>query len=119
MRRQASGVALVLGAAAAVCAGSPGTSCTGIRADRAPPARGWPRIDRLAAIGLVAALLVVTRFTPLVRMITEWPEPAATIVAMPLAAWIGGLFTWVRMRLTAAGEPGGGSARRRRPRYWA
>ena len=51
------------------------------------------------AAGLVAALLVpVTRFTPLVRMIAEWLEIAAIIAALPLAAWIGGLFNWVRMR---------------------
>jgi hypothetical protein len=51
------------------------------------------------AAGLVAALLVpITRFTPLVRMIAEWLEIAAIIAALPLAAWIGGLFTWVRMR---------------------
>jgi hypothetical protein len=51
------------------------------------------------AAGLLAALLVpLTRFTPLVRMIAEWVEIAAIIAALPLAAWIGGLFTWVRMR---------------------
>ena len=51
------------------------------------------------AAGLVAALLVpITRFTPLVRMIAEWLEIAAIIAALPLAAWIGGLFNWVRMR---------------------
>jgi hypothetical protein len=49
--------------------------------------------------GLAAALLVpVTRFTPLVRMVAEWLELAAIVAAFPLAAWIGGLFTWVRMR---------------------
>jgi len=51
------------------------------------------------AAGLVAALLMpITRFTPLVRMIAEWLEIAAIIAALPLAAWIGGLFNWVRMR---------------------
>ncbi|HZC93565.1 MAG TPA: hypothetical protein VE400_23440 [Mycobacterium sp.] len=51
------------------------------------------------AAGLVAALLVpITRFTPLVRMIAEWLEILAIIAALPLAAWIGGLFNWVRMR---------------------
>ncbi|MGH3595246.1 MAG: hypothetical protein ACRDUT_04635 [Mycobacterium sp.] len=51
------------------------------------------------AAGLAAALLVpITRFTPLVRMIAEWLEILAIIAALPLAAWIGGLFTWVRMR---------------------
>jgi hypothetical protein len=43
-------------------------------------------------------LVPVTRFTPLVRMIAEWLEIVAIIVALPLAAWIGGLFNWVRMR---------------------
>ncbi len=52
-----------------------------------------------AGAGLVAALLVpITRFTPLVRMIAEWLEIVAIIAALPMAAWIGGLFTWVRMR---------------------
>ena len=47
----------------------------------------------------MAALLVpVTRFTPLVRMVVEWLELIAIVAALPLAAWIGGLFTWVRMR---------------------
>jgi hypothetical protein len=51
------------------------------------------------ACGLAAALLVpITRFTPLVRMTAEWLEIVAIIAALPLAAWIGGLFTWVRMR---------------------
>jgi hypothetical protein len=51
------------------------------------------------AAGLVAAFLVpITRFTPLIRMIAEWLEIIAIIAALPLAAWIGGLFTWVRMR---------------------
>lgn len=52
-----------------------------------------------AGAGLAAALLVpVTRFTPLARMVAEWLELAAIVVALPLAAWIGGLFAWVRMR---------------------
>ena len=52
-----------------------------------------------AAAGLAAALLVpVTRFTPLIRMVTEWLELVAIVVALPLAAWISGLFTWVRLR---------------------
>lgn len=49
--------------------------------------------------GLAAALLVpITRFTPLVRVTAEWVEIAAIIAALPLAAWIGGLFSWMRMR---------------------
>jgi len=52
-----------------------------------------------AVAGLAVALLVpATRFTPLVRMLTEWLELVAIVAALPLAAWIGGLFTWVRMR---------------------
>jgi hypothetical protein len=52
-----------------------------------------------AGAGLAAALLVpVTRFTPLVRMVAEWLELAAIVIALPLAAWVGGLFAWVRMR---------------------
>lgn len=51
------------------------------------------------AAALAAALWVPgTRFTPLVRMVAEWLELAAIVAALPLAAWIGGLFTWVRMR---------------------
>ena len=96
-RRQA--VALVLGAAAAVCAGVARYILHWPADSWAPLLWGATLLIGFAAIGLVAALLVpVTRFTPLVRMITEWLEPAAIVVAMPLAAWIGGLFTWVRMR---------------------
>ena len=52
-----------------------------------------------AGLGLTAALLVpVTRFTPLIRMVAEWLELVAIVAAPPLAAWIGGLFTWVRVR---------------------
>lgn len=96
-RRQA--VALVCGAAAAVCAavaryalGAP---------DDAPAPLLWGALVLVgfAAAGLAAALLVpVTRFTPLVRMAAEWLELAAIVAALPLAAWVGGLFTWVRMR---------------------
>ena len=96
-KRQA--VALVLGAAAAVCAGVAKYVLHWPADSWAPLLGGAALLIGFAAIGLVAALLVpVTRFTPLVRMITEWLEPAAIVVAMPLAAWIGGLFTWVRMR---------------------
>ena len=96
-RRQA--VALVLGAAAAVCAGAvryviddPGNLASALY---------WATalLTCFAAAGLAAAALVpVTRFTPLVRMLAEWVELAAIVAALPLAAWIGGLFTWVRMR---------------------
>jgi type VII secretion integral membrane protein EccD len=96
-KRQA--IALVCGAAAAVCVGvikyvlhEPAASAGSVL---------WATLI-LAGFGgasLVAALLVpITRFTPLVRMIAEWLEIVAIIAALPLAAWIGGLFTWVRMR---------------------
>jgi len=96
-RRQA--MALVLGAAAMLCA---------VAACRVIYAQGssavpfvWSAIGLtiFAATGLAAALLVpVTRFTPLVRMLTEWVELAAIVVALPLSALICDLFTWVRMR---------------------
>lgn len=93
------GVALVCGAAAAVCAG------VGKYVLHEPAGSGdavlWGvlALAVFAATGLVAALLVpVTRFTPLVRMVVEWLELIAIVAALPLAAWIGGLFTWVRMR---------------------
>lgn len=96
-KRQA--VALVTGAAAAVCAG------VAQHALHQPPDSAAGLLTAALALGgfggaaLVAGLLVpVTRFTPLVRMVAEWLELAAIVAALPLAAWIGGLFTWVRMR---------------------
>lgn len=96
-KRQA--IALVSGAAAAVCVGvikyvlhQPATQAEAVL-------WGAVVLAGFGLAGLVAALLVpITRFTPLVRMIAEWLELAAIIAALPLAAWIGGLFTWVRMR---------------------
>lgn len=96
-KRQA--VALVCGAAGAVCAAvtryvlhtSPGSS--------AGLLWGTVVLIGFAAAVLVSALVVpLTRFTPLVRMVAEWVELAAIVAALPLAAWVGGLFTWVRMR---------------------
>lgn len=96
-KRQA--IALVSGAVAAVCVGVVKYVL------HEPPASAdsalWAAVvlAGFGAAGLAAALLVpITRFTPLVRMIAEWLEIAAIIAALPLAAWIGGLFTWVRMR---------------------
>ena len=96
-KRQAT--ALVCGAAAAACIGvikyvlhEPAASAGSVL---------WAAVvlAGFGGAGLVAALLVpITRFTPLVRMIAEWLEIAAIIAALPLAAWIGGLFNWVRMR---------------------
>jgi type VII secretion integral membrane protein EccD len=96
-KRQA--VALVCGAAAATCVGvvkyvwhAPAASADSVL-------WGAMLLGGFGAAGLVAALLVpITRFTPLVRMIAEWLEIVAIIGALPLAAWIGGLFNWVRMR---------------------
>ena len=92
-KRQA--VALVCGAAAAVCRGDPLRLHT-------PPGSSvaliWGTVVLIgfAAAVLVSALLVpMTRFTPLVRMVAEWVELYAIVAAFPLAAWVGGLFTWV------------------------
>jgi type VII secretion integral membrane protein EccD len=96
-KRQA--VALVFGAAAATCAGVVKYVWHAPPASSAAVLWGALVLAAFGAAGLVAALLVpVTRFTPLVRMIAEWLEIAAIIAALPLAAWIGGLFNWVRMR---------------------
>lgn len=96
-KRQA--VALVCGAAAAMCVGVVKYVV------HEPVSSGYPILwgalvlAGFGGAGLLAALLVpITRFTPLVRMTAEWVEIAAIIAALPLAAWIGGLFTWVRMR---------------------
>ena len=96
-KRQA--IALVCGAGAATCVGV-------IKYVAYEPAASGYSVLWAALVlagfggaGLLAALLVpITRFTPLVRMTAEWVEIAAIIAALPLAAWIGGLFTWVRMR---------------------
>jgi type VII secretion integral membrane protein EccD len=96
-KRQA--IALVCGAGAATCVGV-------VKYVAYEPAGSgysvlWAALvlAGFGSVGLLAALLVpITRFTPLVRMTAEWVEIAAIIAALPLAAWIGGLFTWVRMR---------------------
>lgn len=96
-RRQA--IALVCGAVAAVCSAvvryvldSPADSV-------APLLWGSLLLAAFGGAGLGAALLVpATRFTPLVRMAAEWVELAAVVTALPLAAWVGGVFSWVRMR---------------------
>ena len=96
-RRQA--VALVLGAAAGFCAliaryvvAAPDDPVTSLWI-------GAIALLVLAGAGLAAALAVpATRFTPLVRMATEWLELVAVVTALPLAAWIIGLFAWVRLR---------------------
>jgi len=102
-KRQA--IALVCGATAAACIGvvkyvvhEPITTGA-MGAAGSSVLWGALVLAGFGAAGLLAALLVpFTRFTPLVRMIAEWVEIAAIIAALPLAAWIGGLFTWVRMR---------------------
>ena len=96
-RRQA--VALVCGAAAAVCSGVARYVLHYPPDSVAPLLWAVLVLALFAGAGLAAALLVpVTRFTPLVRMVAEWLELAAIVIALPLAAWVGGLFTWVRMR---------------------
>lgn len=96
-RRQA--VALVVGAVAGFCAL---IARYVVAAQGDPvPALGIGVIALLAfaAAGLAAALAVpATRFTPLVRMATEWLELVAVVIALPLAAWVVGLFAWVRLR---------------------
>lgn len=96
-KRQA--IALVSGAAAATCAGVIKYAWHAPAESSGSVLWGALILAGFGAAGLVAALLVpITRFTPLVRMIAEWLEIAAIIAALPLAAWIGGLFNWVRMR---------------------
>ena len=96
-RRQA--VALVCGASAAVCAGVARYVWSYPPAAVAPLLWGVLILALFGGAGLAAALLVpATRFTPLVRMVAEWLELAAIVVALPLSAWVGGLFAWVRMR---------------------
>ncbi|MDT5348781.1 MAG: hypothetical protein QOH91_2068 [Mycobacterium sp.] len=91
-------VALVCGAAAAVCVGVV-KYVVHESGSGASVLWGALVLAGFGGAGLLAALLVpITRFTPLVRMTAEWVEIAAIIAALPLAAWIGGLFTWVRMR---------------------
>lgn len=96
-RRQA--VALVCGAAAAFCSGVVRYVLHYPSGALAPLLWGSLFLALFAGAGFTAALLVPgTRFTPLVRMVTEWLELAVIVIALPLAAWVGGLFTWVRMR---------------------
>ena len=90
-------VALVCGAAAAVCAGVVKYALA------APKDVGggllWPAaaVAAFAAFGLAAALLVpAVRFRPLIRLTVEWVEVLAMIVLLPAAAALGGLFAWLR-----------------------
>jgi type VII secretion integral membrane protein EccD len=96
-KRQA--IALVCGAVAGVCVGVIKYVLHEPAASGELVLWGAVVLGGFGGAGLAAALLVpITRFTPLVRMIAEWLEIVAIIAALPLAAWIGGLFTWVRMR---------------------
>ena len=96
-KRQA--VALVCGAATATCVGVVKYAIQQPVSSDSALLGAATLLAGFAGAGLLAALLVpITRFTPLVRMAAEWLEIAAIIAALPLAAWIGGLFTWVRMR---------------------
>lgn len=93
-------------AIALVCGGAVGFCTAVVRfVTHWPPGSVGPMLwgsvvlTAFAGAGLAAALLVpVTRFTPMVRMFAEWLELAAVVVALPLAAWVTGLFSWVRMR---------------------
>lgn len=88
-RRQA--VALVCGAVAGFCAG---VVHVGV-----PLAVAAVTLVAFGCAALAAALAVPgTRFTPLVRMGVEWLELLAVVAALPLSAWLVGLFAWVRMR---------------------
>jgi type VII secretion integral membrane protein EccD len=92
-------VYLVCGAAAAMCAGVTRFVVAEPAEAAAPLAWAAVMLAGFAGGALLAGLLVpVTKFTPLVRMAAEWLELVAIIAALPLAAWIGGVFTWVRMR---------------------
>lgn len=92
-------VALVCGAAAAFCAGvaryvlaTPEDSATAVLI-------AGVILMTFGCSAMIAALVVpATRFTPLVRMAVEWLELVAVVAALPLAAWISGLFAWMRMR---------------------
>lgn len=91
-------VAVVLGGCAAFCTGVARYVLAGAQAPWAP-LWGALILGAFAAVGIAVALVVPgSRFTPLVRMATEWVELVAIVAALPLAAWIGGLFAWVRMR---------------------
>lgn len=90
-------IALVYGSTGAVMAAvikyatsAPGDSAAGL---------SWPVlvVGVFAALGLAAALLVpAAKFIPFIRLLVEWIEVFAIIAALPLAAWLGGLFAWVR-----------------------
>lgn len=96
-RQQA--VALASGAAAALCAGVTKLVLAQPAGSASALLLGAAAMVGFGAAALAAALLVPrTKFTPLVRLAIEWLELAAIVVALPLAAWISGLFTWVRMR---------------------
>lgn len=92
-------IALVVGASAGVCAAVTRYVADGAAVSTANLIWASAVVGCFAAAGLVAALVVPeTRFTPLIRMLAEWAELLAIVGAFPLAAWITGLFTWVRMR---------------------
>ncbi|MCV7192917.1 type VII secretion integral membrane protein EccD [Mycolicibacterium brumae] len=96
-RRQS--VALILGGCVAVCAGVTRYLLGAPAGDGSALLLAAAVLLGFGSLTLVAALLVPpTRFTPLVRMCAEWLELLAIIAVLPLAAWVGGLFTWVRMR---------------------
>lgn len=90
-------VALVCGAAGAVCAGVVKYALAASR-DVAGVLL-WPALTvvAFAALALAAALLVpAMRFRPLIRLTVEWVEVLAMIALLPAAAALGGLFAWLR-----------------------
>lgn len=92
-------VALVCGAAAALCAGVARYVLAAPAGSASTLLVAGVILATFGGAAMVAALAVpATRFTPLVRMAVEWLELLAVIAALPLAAWISGLFAWVRLR---------------------
>lgn len=92
-------VALVMGAGAGMCAMMLRYVLLGPPVSVSSLAICAAVLGCFSAAGLFAALVVPeTRYTPMVRMLAEWCELVAIIAAFPLAAWISGLFAWVRMR---------------------
>lgn len=92
-------VALVGGAAAAFCAGVSRYVLAAPAGSAITLLIAGVILLAFGGAAMVAALVVpATRFTPLVRMAVEWLELLAVVAALPLAAWISGLFAWMRLR---------------------
>lgn len=90
-------IALVVGATTAVCAGVVKYALAAPADSAAAVLLPVAVVTAFAGLGLAAALLVpATKFRPLVRLLVEWLEVLAFATLLPLAAWLGGLFTWIR-----------------------